>query len=101
MRAGMNRARRPFWLPASNYYVLAVAVSATFFFFVWGFLHDEGEETPWVTAGVSSSLLLCGAVVLREVILRRSRDRFLRQRNMASFVQGVQARKVDLRHSSK
>jgi hypothetical protein len=66
-------ARRPFWLPASNYYVLAVAVSGAFFFLIWGILHDEGDETPWITAGVSASILLAGAVVLREVILRRAR----------------------------
>jgi hypothetical protein len=74
--------RRPFWLPASNYYVLAVAFSAAFFFLIWGILHDDGEETPWVTAGISASMLLAGAVVLREVVLRRARSRFIRQQRM-------------------
>jgi len=69
-------------LPASNYYVLSVAVSTAFFFVVWGILHDGGEETPWVTAGVSASLLLCGAVILREVILRRAYARFLHQQRI-------------------
>ncbi|MFT3745042.1 MAG: hypothetical protein QM785_12205 [Pyrinomonadaceae bacterium] len=78
----MESKRRPFWLPASNYYVLSVAVSTAFFFLVWGILHDSGEETPWVTAGISASLLLCVAVILREVILRRARNRFLRQQRM-------------------
>ena len=82
MRAEMNRARRPFWLPASNYYVLAVAISAAFFFLVWGILHDGGEETPWITAGISASILLCGAVVLREIVLRRARNRFIRQQKI-------------------
>ena len=71
--------RRAFWLPASNYYVLSVAVSVAFFFLVWGILHDGGEETPWITSGISASMLLCGAVILREVILRHARNRFLRQ----------------------
>ncbi len=74
--------RRPFWLPASNYYVFSVALSAAFFFVMWGVLHDASEETPWITAGVSSSVLLCGAVILREVILRRARNKFLRQQNL-------------------
>ena len=82
MRAGTNRVRRPFWLPASNYYVLAVAISAAFFFLIWGILHDGGEETPWITAGVSASILLCGAVVLREIVLRRAHDRFVRQQRI-------------------
>ncbi|MEO7538629.1 MAG: hypothetical protein ABIV21_01250 [Pyrinomonadaceae bacterium] len=82
MRAGINRTRRPFWLPASNYYVLAVAVTAAFFFLIWGILHDAGDETPWVTAGIVSSILLCGAVVLREVVLRRSHNRYIRQQKV-------------------
>ncbi|MEO7659750.1 MAG: hypothetical protein ABIV48_09060, partial [Pyrinomonadaceae bacterium] len=78
----MNRFRRPFWLPASNYYVLAVAISTAFFFLVWGILHDGGEELPWVTAGISASVMLCGAVILREIVLRRARNRYLRQQRM-------------------
>ncbi len=78
----MNTVRRPFWLPASNYYVLSVAISAAVFFLLWGILNDSGEETPWVTAGISSSSLLCGAVVLREVIMRRARNRFLRRKRV-------------------
>ncbi len=74
-----SRVRRPFWLPASNYYVLSVAITAAFFFLMWGILNDSGEATPWVTAGVSASILLCGAVFLREIILRRARNRFLRE----------------------
>src|SRR5258706_14536422 len=96
MRAAMNRARRPFWLPASNYYVLAVAVSAASFFLIWGILHDEGEDTPWVTAGVSSSLLLIGAVGRPGVTLpsrRRRLEGSQRDRdNFGKFVRGVQAR---------
>src|SRR5438874_2239279 len=67
--------RRPFWLPASNYYVFATAVSIAFFFVVWGILHDEGEDTPWITAGVGASIMLGGAVILRELILRRALHR--------------------------
>lgn len=68
--------RRPFWLPASNYYVLAIAVTIAFFFLVWGILHD-GDDAPWIPAGIGSSLVLMGAVVLREIILRKARNRFL------------------------
>src|SRR5436190_17180475 len=77
--AERKSVRRPFWLPASNYYVFSVALSAAFFFLIWGILHDEGDETPWITSGSSASILLCGAVILREIILRRARNNFLRQ----------------------
>lgn len=75
----MEGKRGPVMMPASNYYVLAAAISAALFFVIWGMLHESGDEMPWITAGVSSSLLLCGAVVLREVILRSSRSRYRRE----------------------
>ena len=95
-------ARRPFWLPASNYYVMSVAISAAFFFLMWGILHDSNDETPWITSGVSASILLCGAVILREVILRRARNRFLRQqKRMDNSVFDAYARVGDNRDPNK
>ena len=75
----MNSNRRPFWLPASNFYALAAAVSTAFFFLVLGVLHDGGDDAPWLTAALSSCMLFCGAVILREVIMRRALSRFLSQ----------------------
>lgn len=97
----MNRVRRPFWLPASNYYVLSIAVSTAFFFLVWGILHDGGEATPWVTAGISASVLLCGAVILREIILRRARLRFLSEQRMMQDLDGHHTHVSDPRHATK
>ena len=77
--AGRDKSSRPFWLPASNYYVLSVAISAALFFLVWEILHDGGEETALVTAGISASMLLGLAVILREIILRWLRNRLLHQ----------------------
>ncbi len=64
------------WLPASNYYVLTAAAAIAFFFIAWGILHDAGEETPWISAGVGASIILAGAVILRVALLRRVRDRY-------------------------
>src|SRR5829696_3723602 len=75
-RGEMQRPRRPFWLPASNYYVLAVATVTGVFFLAWGILQDGGEPSPWIAAGVISSGVLIGAVLLREVVLRSARNRF-------------------------
>lgn len=71
------RARRPFWLPASNYYVLTIAASSGIFFLVWGILQDGQEEAPWIIAGGIASGTIFGAVLLREVFLRSARNRFL------------------------
>jgi hypothetical protein len=72
MKTAVIRGRRPFWLPASNYYVLAFAIAVAAFFLVWGILQDGGDDMPWATAGVSASLVLIGSVILREFIIRRA-----------------------------
>ena len=85
----MLRPRRPFWLPASNYYVLAAATVIGVFFLAWGILQDGGEPSPWITAGILSSAVLIVAVILREVVLRSARNRFqTNQRRLDQSLQG-------------
>ena len=101
-RVDAVRMRRPFWLPASSYYVLAAAVSLAFFFLVWGILHDGGDETPWITAGVGASIVLIGAVILREIILRRARNRYvLFERSFDRQLNDVLSRLGNERNSDK
>ena len=69
--------RRPFWFPASSYYVLAAAAAIAFFFFVWGILQEGDDETPWVVAGIGACFVLGGAAAVREIFLRKARNRFL------------------------
>ncbi len=89
-------------MPASNYYVLSAAVSIAFFFLVWGILRDEGAEMPWVTSGVGASILLAGAVILREVVLRRARNRYVRmERHIDERFVGVKHRVGERRQRSK
>lgn len=57
--------------------MLAAAISLAFFFLIWGILHEGDEETPWIPAGVGSSIILAGAVILREIVLKSARERFL------------------------
>ena len=68
---------RPYWLPASSYYVLTVAVVIAFFLLFGEFLHEAGEETPWISAGIGAFILMGCAVFIREVILRKARDRVI------------------------
>lgn len=78
--------RRPIWMPAVSYYVLAVALAAAFFFLIWGVLHDSGVENPWMTAGISSSFIMIGSVLFRELVMRRNRERYLRSET--AFAEG-------------
>ncbi len=73
---------RPFWLPAPSYYVLTAAVAGVVFFFCWGILLDGGEEMPWIWSGLAASFVLGGAVVVREIVLRKARIRYLTTEKM-------------------
>lgn len=73
----LKTPRRPFWLPASSYYVLTIAAAVALFFLVWAILHEGSEETPWIPAGFAASIILGGAVFLREVVLRNEQKKFL------------------------
>ncbi|MDQ6788136.1 MAG: hypothetical protein M3033_15130 [Acidobacteriota bacterium] len=73
--------RRPFWLPASNYYVLTATITVGLFFILGGILHDEGEDAPWIASAIAASAVLIIAVFLREVILRKARMRYLLTQN--------------------
>ncbi len=86
--------RRPFWLPASNYYIFTSAVVIAFFFLLWEILHEVEEETPWLIAGFGASLVLGSAVIIREILLRKMRHRYLlAERNLDSYVQNIPAYK--------
>ena len=101
-RGEISRHRRPFWFPASNYYILSVSVAIAFFFLVWGILNDGRESTtPWIPAGMGAAIVLGSAVVIREVVLRGARDRFLRsQRQIDRSVKGI-ARRINDREPTK
>lgn len=82
-RQNIRPRRLPFWLPASTYYFLAAAIAIGIFFFVWAILNEGSDESPWITAGLFSSLTMIGAVLVREVILRNRRERiFAAQRRL-------------------
>lgn len=51
----------------------AAAASAVLFFVLWWIL--QGEETPWVPAGLAASILMLVAVLGRLVTARRARPR--------------------------
>lgn len=76
---------RPFWLPASNFYILSAAAAIGCFFFLWWILREGGEDVPYIPAGIGASAVLVGAVFLREVVLRKARIRYLQAQKMLDY----------------
>jgi tetratricopeptide (TPR) repeat protein len=59
----------------SAYMVAAAAASAVLFFVLWWIL--QGEENPWVPAGLAASVVMLVAAAAREVVMRRALTRVL------------------------
>ncbi len=51
---------------------------------------------PWIPAGIGAAIILAAAVIVREVVLRQARDRFLRsQREIDRNIRGINRRFPD------
>ena len=53
----------------------AAAAAAALFFVLWWML--QGEESPWVPAGLAASVVMLVAASAREIVVRRSLARYL------------------------
>lgn len=89
-RRSNDPRRRPFWLPASTYYFLTIAIAIAIFFLVWAILAEAKEENPWIAAGLIGSTSMIAGVVVREVILRHRRhSMFLAQKRLDRSVLSI------------
>jgi hypothetical protein len=66
-----KRVRKPFWLATSSYVMLVTAAAIAVFCIVWWVMQGEGEESPWIFAGLCACATIGFAVGVRELILRK------------------------------
>jgi len=66
-----NRVRKPFWLATSSYVMLVTAAAIAVFCIVWWLMQSEGEESPWIFAGLCACATIGFAVTVRELLLRK------------------------------
>jgi tetratricopeptide (TPR) repeat protein len=65
-------------MPSSTgYLIVAIALAAGLFFFLWWLLVRGGDDAPWLPAGLASSVVLLVALSAREVVMRRAWTRYL------------------------
>ena len=55
----------------------AIILAAGLFFALWWVLVRNGDEAPWLPAGLASSVVLLVALSAREVVMRRAWTRYL------------------------
>src|SRR5437870_9525523 len=70
-----GRHSRPRMPSTSGYMVAASATAGALFFLLWWML--QGEENPWVPAGLAASVVMLVAVAAREVVIRRAWTRHI------------------------
>lgn len=81
----IDKYNRPFWLSASNYYILAVGAAGAFFFLALGLLYEGEEDIPLIPAAIGAGIVLCAAVFLREVVLRKAQNKYLSAQRQLDF----------------
>lgn len=80
-------------MPSSSGYMLAAGAAAgALFFLLWFMLHNNGDEAPWVPAGLAASVVMLVAVAAREVVMRRAWARYLLDYDRRDQVGEVQTR---------
>src|SRR6266850_5525016 len=78
-RDSAGRGRRPRLPSASGFMAAAAAAAAVIFFILWWIL--QGEESPWVPAGLAASVVMLVAASAREIVVRRSFARHLHEQD--------------------
>lgn len=73
------RGRRPRVSSTSGFMAFAAAAAAVLFFVLWWVL--QGEDSPWVPAGLAASIVMLVAASAREIVVRRSFARHLREQD--------------------
>jgi heme exporter protein D len=66
------RTRMP---STSGYLATAGATALALFFLLWWMLHNNGDEAPWIPAGLAASVVMLVALAAREVVMRRALTR--------------------------
>lgn len=81
-RGEIRRHRRPFWLPAVNYYVMILALAAVVFMLILLALGEAGDKAYFglFSAGIGAGLVLLLGVVVREIIIRNAQEKYLTAR---------------------
>ena len=95
-----NRRSRSRMPSASAYMVAAAAAAAASFFLLWWML--QGDENPWIPAGLAAVVVMLVAVSARQIVMRRAFARFVLEQNDArqGRRRGSQASTVANLHSA-
>jgi hypothetical protein len=83
VNAQRRRAKSQPRLPSTvGYMVVAGGLSLALFWGIWFLLRSEGDEAPWIPAGLSAGFVILIAAAAREIAMRRAWARYTREMEM-------------------
>jgi hypothetical protein len=81
-RAGGGRRRlhvNPRMPSTAGYMFVAGTLSVALFWLIWVLLRSDGDEAPWIPAGLAAGFVILFAAAAREVVMRRAWARYTRE----------------------
>ena len=67
----------------AGYMLVSVGLSFALFLSIWFILRTDGDEAPWLPAGLAAGFVILTAAAAREVVMRRAWARYTREMEMA------------------
>ena len=80
---GRRRAHANPRMPSTaGYMFVAGTLSIALFWIIWVLLRTEGDDAPWIPAGLAAGFVILFAAAAREVVMRRAWARYTREMEM-------------------
>ncbi|HLM55637.1 MAG TPA: hypothetical protein VK422_05870 [Pyrinomonadaceae bacterium] len=67
----------------AGYMFVSVGLSFALFLSIWFLLRTDGDEAPWLPAGLAAGFVILTAAAAREVVMRRAWARYTREMEVA------------------
>ena len=78
----MRRRPHPRMPSTAGYMMVAGGLALALFWLIWMLLRSDGEEAPWLPAGLAAGFVILFAAAAREVVMRRAWARYSREMEM-------------------
>lgn len=66
----------------AGYMAVAGGLAIALFWVIWWLLRSDGEEAPWLPAGLAAGFVILAAAAAREVVMRRAWARYTREMDL-------------------
>jgi tetratricopeptide (TPR) repeat protein len=66
-----------------GYMILSGGLSFALFLVIWFWLRADGDEAPWIPAGLAAGFVVLIAAAAREIVMRRAWARYTREMELA------------------